>query len=111
MHRRSFLKLLAALSVGVAMPLTFDWETVAAAAGTAARTVSAGGKPYRSTGGRVFVSHDGGKTWVLHSNLGPTCPVRRLSVDRQGRLHATVGFRRWSFGLVLAPDQRSWLTT
>jgi hypothetical protein len=107
MHRRSFLQLMAALSVGVAKPATFDWAAVAAAA----RTVSAGGRRYRSKGGRVFVSHDLGRTWALHSDLGPSCPVHRLVVDRHGRLHATVGFRRWSFGLLLAPDQRSWLTT
>ena len=110
MHRRNFLKLVAAMSVGVAMPLTFDWTAVAAAA-AAAQTVSAGGRLYKSKGGRVDVSRDRGKTWALHSDLGPSCPVKRLTVDRNGRLHATVGFRRWSFGRMLAPDQRSWLTT
>lgn len=110
MHRRNFLKLAAALSVGVALPMGFDWPGVAAAA-AAARTVSAGGRLYRSDGGRVLFSRDQGKTWAHHSDLGPGCPVRRLSVDRKGRLRATVGFRRWSFGLVLAADQRTWLTT
>jgi hypothetical protein len=110
MHRRSFLKLGAALSVGAVMPLGFDWEAVAAAA-AAARTVSAGGRLYKFSGRRVYVSRTRGKTWALHSDLGPNCPVRRLTVDRRGRLHASVGYRRWSFGLVLAPDRRTWLTT
>jgi hypothetical protein len=108
MHRRTFLRLLTVSTIGATLPVPFAWATVAAGS----KAVSAGGRLYRSDGtGRVDVSLDTGKTWALHSDLGSSCSVTKLSVDAGDRLHANVGFSRWSFGLMLGPDLRSWLTT
>jgi hypothetical protein len=108
MHRRTFLRLLTVSAIGATLRVPFAWATVAAGA----RVVSAGGRLYRSDGsGRVYVSLDAGKTWGLHSDLGSSCAITKLTVDSRDRLHANVAFSRWSFGLLLGPDLRSWLTT
>ena len=108
MHRRRFLKLLGLASAWSALRFPIPWAAVSAAS----KSVSAGGRLYRSDGtGRVYVSTDGGLTWRLHSDLGSGYSVTRLTVDRGDRLHANVGFQAWSFNLVLAPNRQSWLTT
>jgi hypothetical protein len=108
MERRRFLKLLGFGAVGATMGLPFG-SGLAMAGST---TVSCGGKLYRSKGtGKVYVSDTGGKSWKLHSDLGASYSITRLAVDKQGRLNATVRFRGWSFGLVLASNLKSWLTT
>jgi len=82
---------------------------VAAAGST--KPVSYGGLLYRTDGsGKVFVSSNGGTTWTLQTDLGGKCSVTKLAVDRSNRLNATVGFASWTFGLVLAPDLKSWRT-
>jgi hypothetical protein len=107
MHRREFLKLVAAASVGAAARLPF----VAAVAAAGTKTVSYGGRLYRSDGtGKISVSRDAGSTWKLHSDLGRSYAVTKLAVDRRNRLGATVGFSGWAFRLVLAPDLKSWRT-
>lgn len=107
MRRRKFLKLLGLTSLAGSIPLPF--ASVAGAA--AAKPISSGGRYYRTDGsGQVFVSLDKGETWALHSDLGPDYSVTRLASDRSDRLHATVGYSAWSFELLLASNQLSWLT-
>ena len=107
MQRRGFLKLLGLATLGVVVRVPF----AALTAGAATRTVSAGGLGYRTDGmGRVFVSRDAGRSWDLHSDLGPSYSITRLEVDKGGRLLSTVDYRGRSFGLVLGANRRSWLT-
>ncbi len=107
MLRRDFLKLVGLAATGTAIASAVPW--IAAVAAT--KTVSAGGRLYRSDGsGRVSVSLDDGKTWAVHSDLGSEFAVTDLAVDRSDRLLATVGYRAWSFELLLAPNLVSWLT-
>ena len=61
--------------------------------------------------GRIYVSRDSGRTWRVHTNLGRGYWVRRLALDRAGRVTARVGFGGRDFGLVLSRDERSWRTT
>jgi hypothetical protein len=84
----------------------------AGAAFGAGTSVSFAGLLYRGAAqGRIFLSRDNGSTWELHSALGAGYKVKRLAVDRLGRLGATIGYGRRSFGLVLAPDQKRWHTS
>jgi hypothetical protein len=105
MNRRTFLKL-SSLSLGataVALGVPF------ASAGAASNPVIFGGLTYRTDGGgRIVTSADGGLTWALHSDLG--VKVYRLQVTRRNRLQATMKFSGRRFGLVLAPDQKRWMT-
>jgi hypothetical protein len=107
MNRRRFLKLIGLASLGglIRVPLS------AGLALGAAKSVSSGGRLYRTDGrGRIFVSLDRGASWQLHTYLGPDYAVRRLAADRRDRLHATVGYLGRAFELVLASNQRAWLT-
>ena len=107
MRRRKFLRLLGLTSLGAAVRLPL----AAVVAAAALKPISSGGRLYKTDGsGRVYVSLDKGKTWALHSDLGPDYSVLRLASDRSDGLHATVGYSAWSFELLLAPNLRSWLT-
>jgi hypothetical protein len=105
MNRRTFLKL-SSLSVGAAaVGLTIPF----ASAGAASTVVAFNGLTYRTDGGgRIVSSADGGLTWSLHSDLG--VKVYRLQVTRRNQLKATMKFAGRKFGLVLAPDQKRWMT-
>ena len=108
MHRRKFLKLLGLASIGATARLPF----LAGLAAAAIKTVPYGGRLYRTDGsGKVYVSGNGGTVWALQTDLGRSYSVTKLTVDRSNRLNASVGFGGWSFGLVLAPDLKSWRTT
>jgi hypothetical protein len=105
MNRRRFLKL-SSLTVGAAaVGLTIPFASV----GAASKPVTFGGLIYRTDGGgRIVTSADGGLTWALHSDLG--VKVYRLQVTRRNQLAATMKFSGRRFGLVLAPDQKRWMT-
>jgi len=108
MDRRRFLKALVFALIAATARVPF-LASVAAAGST--KPVSYGGRLYRTDGsGKVFVSSNGGTTWTLQTDLGRRCSVTKLAVDRSNRLNATVGFASWTFGLVLAPDLKSWRT-
>jgi hypothetical protein len=105
MKRRNFLKLAASATVVTASELAFPW-----AAAAATRSVSYAGSLYRAgEAGKIETSTDGGRRWKLHSDLGDMYSIRRLAVDRRNRLALTVGYDGYTFPLVLAQDQRSWL--
>ena len=107
MRRRSFLKLVGLTSLGAAIRLPF----AAVVAGAASRPISSGGRLYKTDGSdRIYVSLDKGRTWTLHTGLGPDYSVLGLAGDRADGLHATVGYLAWTFELLLAPNQTSWLT-
>ncbi len=105
MHRRRVLKLMAAASIGIAVPLGFNLPAIA----EALSTVSLGGAQYRVHDRVVVVSDDDGQTWREHTDFGDELPVRQLALEG-GRLCATVDYRSWSFALALADDRRTWTT-
>ncbi|MDX6481053.1 MAG: hypothetical protein QOG85_1563 [Gaiellaceae bacterium] len=105
MQRGTFLKLAATTAFATGARLAFPW---AAAASTT--PVSFGGLLWRAAGaGKIQTSADAGRTWKLHSDLGSTNSITKLTV-RNYRLHATVSYSGYSFPLVLARDKRSWRT-
>ncbi len=104
--RRDFLKLSGLFSAAVL-----------AGAGTAlemkARSVEVElrGKYYRGTSdGKIFVSEDAGKTWVLHTQFGSHLSVSHLYVDFRQRLVAVLDCQGYDFKLRMASDLRSWRT-
>ena len=105
MQRSAFIKLAAATTFAAGTRLAFPW-----AAAAANQPVSYAGALYRAAGhGKIQISRDAGRTWKLHSNLGPIYTIKSLSV-RGGRLRLSVGYAGRSFPLVLARNKRSWLT-
>jgi hypothetical protein len=107
MQRGAFLKLAAVTVIGGAARIAFPW-----AAAAASKPVSYAGSLYRAAGaGKIETSADGGRSWVLHSDLGDIYSIKDLAVDRRtNRLGLTVGYAGRTFSLVLASDKRSWLT-
>ena len=113
MRRRAFLKLVGLASVAGSLP----WVSAVAAASRrpagspAATQLSApGSRLYQGRGGRIYMSSDAGRSWQLHTDLGPEYDVRRVLTDDAGGATARVGYGGRSFRLTLAPDLRSWLT-
>lgn len=106
MRRRRFLQLMGLGSLGAGLQLARG----AVPAFAAPKPVSAGGRLYRSEGGRIYVSADGGVTWQQHVYLGPDYVIQRLATDRREAVHATVGYLGRTFELTLAPNLKSWLT-
>ena len=107
LNRRRFLALLGLVSLGAVASVPMAGGL---ALGAAPTTVSAGRLYRGDRTGRIYVSHDQGTTWQLHTYLGPELKVERLVTDRTDRVHATIGYVGRAFELVLAADQRSWLT-
>ena len=107
MERRTFLKIATVTVAGLAGRLAFPW-----AAAAAAGDVAYDGLYYRAGGaGKILKSADRGKTWTLHSDLGDIYAIPSIVVDRRTKLlRLTVEYAGDPFPLVLAPDQRSWLT-
>jgi hypothetical protein len=103
MKRRTFLKVSLVTVAGLAGRLAFPW-----AAAAAARDVSFGGLLYRAGGGGKILTSADGSSWKLHTDLGDMYSITKLAGGSKLRL--TVGYAGYSFGLVLAPNQRSWLT-
>jgi hypothetical protein len=107
MHRRRFLKLISLAAAGILVNLPFPMGAEAAST-----TASYRGSLYRAgTKGKILVSSNGGASWQVHMKLGRKCSVSKLAVDRSNHLRATIGYAGYSFGLVLAPDNKRWLTT
>ena len=105
MERRTFLKLASATAVAAGGKLVLP--RVASAASS---NVSYAGSLYRAGGaGKIETSPDGGRNWMLHSDLGDMYSITNLAVAR-GRLRLTVGYAGSTFPLVLHSDKRSWLT-
>jgi hypothetical protein len=108
MDRRRFLKALGFALIAATARVPFLASVTAAAV---TKPVSFGGRLYRNDGsGKIFVSANGGTSWTQQTDLGRACSVTKLTVDRSNRLNASVGFGSWTFGLVLAPDLKSWRT-
>ena len=106
MDRRRFLKLAGLASAGALLQVSI--------LGGSARTAAAAsrsGKLYRGDRrGKIHVSADGGASWRLHTNLGPSYSVNRMAKDRRGAVGASVGYRGREFRLALDADERSWRT-
>jgi hypothetical protein len=107
MKRRTFVMVGASATVAAAAKLAFPWRASAASG-----YVSYAGSLYRAGGGgKIQTSADGGRTWMLHSDLGDMYSIKDIGVDRRtSTLGLTVGYAGRTFPLVLAQDKRSWLT-
>jgi hypothetical protein len=110
MKRRSFLKLIGLATVWAS---SLGASGVAASAQSPTRSASAlaaaTSARFKADGGRVYISSDNGKSWTLHTYLGPEYAIQRVATNGSG-VRLTVGYLGRSFGLVLASNQRSWLT-
>lgn len=110
MRRRSFLKLVGLASVWASsVGASRAMAAVTRTATSDPIELAATGLRYRADGARVYVSADDGKSWSLHTYLGPDYTIQHLASDRSG-VRLTVGFLGRTFDLSLASNLRSWLT-
>jgi hypothetical protein len=107
MQRREFLKLSGAV-LGSSL-LLFGLPQFVAALPV---EVQAQGKRYRGyrQGGDIFVSHDDGNTWQLHTRLGPEYSIDHFTVDYADQVYVRVEYMKYRFYLVLAPNDQQWKT-
>ena len=70
------------------------------------------GKYYRGyrKDGDIFISHDDGNTWQLHTRLGPEYSIDDFTVDHADQVYVRVGFMKYHFQLVLAASGDKWKT-
>jgi len=107
MQRREFLKLSGA-ALGSTLLLTGLYHQVSALPVEA----QSRGKFYRGyrKDGDIFISHDAGETWELHSRLGPEYSIQDLFTDSSGQVYARVGFMQYDFQLFLSTEGDKWKT-
>lgn len=112
MRRRTFLKLMGYASVAAGLAVVGPVAASSPRSDPAAAMPSAGRSPrlYRGRGGRIFTSSNAGRSWKLHTYLGPEYDVTHVRTDEAGGTAARIAYRGRSFNLSLAPDLRSWLT-
>lgn len=106
MNRREFLTLGAVAAASIFLP-------AARLAGLmpAISEVQVDGRLYRGgAGGKIYTSSDQGKTWPVHTFLGPEYSILDLFVDRRDRVYVKVGYRGHSFFLALSADRKRWKT-
>ena len=106
MNRREFLKLGGAASLFLFLPLVRLESMLPANS-----EVQMDGLRYRGTpDGKIYVSKDRGKTWDLHTFLGPDYSVTDIFADRRGKLFVDVRFQGYTFYLTLSADRKTWRT-
>jgi hypothetical protein len=104
MNRRDFIKNSALLFAGgfvLYIPIVRKAPVELAANGMVLRGTN---------NGEIYISHDAGSTWQLHTRLGSQCAINNLFLDGSQRIRAQVGFMGRAFDLVLANDNKYWLT-
>ena len=104
MNRRDFLKVGGMFSAG----LIFLSNPLKGFVNGPAE-YSAGGKTFRGTAsGEVYVSEDAGRTWRLHTRLGPEYSISSIFSGRDGQIYLIASYKGHSFHLSLAPDEKYW---
>ena len=109
MDRRNFLRATTAIAIaGTAFAadggLLDEAEAAAASRGS-------GAARYRGTRrGKIYVSHDDGRTWKLLTDFGPELAVAKVGRTARQRVVATMSLQGRRFNLVLQPDHRTWRT-
>lgn len=107
MQRREFLKLSGAALGSTALLLGLPQLV-----GAMPIEAQAQGKRFRGyrRDGDIFVSHDSGETWQLHTRLGSQCSIQDFKVDYADQVFVKVGFMGYHFYLVLSPNGNQWKT-
>jgi hypothetical protein len=106
MYRRDFLKLSGLLSAAFIMPFN-TWGRP----GSLPVEVEAQGKLFRGTpDGKIYVSTNEGRSWQLHTNLGPQMAILGLVVHHKDQIRAQLGFANHTFELALAQKSQAWMT-
>lgn len=105
MDRRIFLRATATIAVAGTV-LAGGIEESAAGAATSGRAAR-----YRGTStGRIYVSHDNGRTWKLLTYFGPNVSVSRVGPDSRQRIVAKLAYQHHGFRIALQPNGRTWHT-
>jgi hypothetical protein len=111
-RRRSFLKVVGLASLGASLP--WAASAVSAARRSSGAIAAPAAAPirqlYRGLGGAIYASSNAGRSWKLHTYLGPEFDVTHVRTDDAGGTRLRVAYRGQSFSLTLAPNLRSWLT-
>ena len=107
MQRREFLKL-----SGATLGSTLLLLGVPQLVGALPVETQAKGKRYRGyrKAGDIFISHDSGETWQLHTRLGSQYSINDFTVDFADRVYVKVGFMGYHFHLILSQNGDKWKT-
>ena len=107
MQRRDFLKLSGA-TLGSTLLLLGLPQFV----GAMPVEAQARGKRFRGyrKDGDIFVSHDAGETWQLHTRLGSQYSISDFIVDYTDQVYVKVGFMGYHFHLILSQTGDQWKT-
>jgi hypothetical protein len=107
MQRREFLKL-----SGAAFGSTVLLLGLPQLVGAMPVETQAGDKRFRGYNhdGDIFISHDAGETWQLHTRLGSEYSISDFVVDYSDRVYVKVGFKGYHFHLVLSQTGDKWKT-
>ena len=106
MNRRDFLKISALLSAALIVqisPLGIKINHPV--------EVEAENKIYRGTlDGKIYVSEDERKTWLLHANFGSQFSILHLGKNLWGQVQAKLGFGEHDIHLTLSENNVQWKT-
>ncbi len=107
MNRREFLKVSGLLSAA----LFIQFDSLLGTSKNQPVELVSGGVIFRGTpAGEIQTSHDGGRTWQLHTRLGSQYAITDLISDQSKQIHARVAFAGRSFDLILAKGHKYWIT-
>jgi len=110
-ERRNFLSFAAVTTVAAAAVLTVgttEGDRALARGRTGARGTA---RTFRGTrDGKIFVSHDGGRSWALLSDFGPHLRVTKIRASARSVVASLALGTYGSFRLRLMHDGRLWHT-
>jgi hypothetical protein len=112
MDRRNFLSFAAATTVAAATALTLGLEVHDRTVAPASPRSPSDSRRYRGThDGKIYVSHDGGRSWKLLSDFGPALRVTKVKASPRSVVATLALGGAGTFRIRLMHNDRTWHTT